>query len=305
MTATTISPQSPGGTGYRLRELVVEDPDGLFAPASLLNDLRRDLVEKLDDARAKARQAKVAAASLGMADAAAIGKTTAAGGGTPALPTLKIRVGQAVPPGDWGEIVVAVNSETQETDLQPLVSHVSNDPWPHVADAPDVAPVSSPTSLRLSLPVYTSELDFNRLRSAVKRLRRAGYEKWECADLATLRMLKSLGVDDITADWTLYAFNRAALAAVAELGVRRVVASPENSRANLRALAASGYDVEFLSQQSTPLFVSLTEPAAYESDSLVTFRRDGLFVTTRRTPRTFAAPDGAPTRLDLSWDCPS
>ena len=69
-------------------------------------------------------------------------------------------------------------------------------------------------------------------------------------------------VADITADWTLYAFNSRALAELSEMGVKRFVASPENNRENLQYLAESGYDVEFLTQQSTPLFVSLTKPAA-------------------------------------------
>ena len=82
----------------------------------------------------------------------------------------------------------------------------------------------------------------------------------------------------------------------------RFVASPENSRENLQYLAESGYAVEFLAQQSTPLFLSLTEPAPYASETLCTFRKDGLWVTTRRAPRTFAVPSGVSTRLDLSWD---
>jgi hypothetical protein len=232
--------------------------------------------------------------------------------------SVKIRVGQAVPAGDWGEIIVAINSETEEQELKAIVDcknlRVSRD-----ARDPQVAPTAGAAEsvanrggdesdargagdLRLSLPVYTSEPDFNRLRSAVKRLVRAGFAKWECSDLATLRLLKAVGVTDITADWTLAAFNANALATLAELGVFRVVASPENNRDNLQYLAESGFAVEFLSQQSTPLFISLTPPAPYESDDLVTFRRDGLWVTTKRTPRTFSVPDGAATRLDLSWD---
>ena len=124
-------------------------------------------------------------------------------------------------------------------------------------------------------------------------------------DLATLRLLKSLGVEDITADWSLAAFNSQALAELSAAGVRRFVASPENSRQNLSALAESGYAVEFLSQQSTPLFISLTKPEAEPDslgESLTYFRRDGLWVTTRTEPRTFDVPSGASSRIDLSWD---
>ena len=191
-----------------------------------------------------------------------------------------------MPSGDWDEIVVAISAETAD-DVP-------------AAEAGDAAAGRPP--VRLALPVYTAEPDFNRLRTSVKRLLRRGYAKWECSDLATLRMLRALGVTDVTADWTLAAFNSRALVALAGLGVRRFVASPENGRENLQYLAESGFDVEFLAQQATPLFISLTEPAAYASDTLVTFRRDGLWVTTKRVPRTFDVPSGAAVRLDLSWD---
>jgi len=108
-------------------------------------------------------------------------------------------------------------------------------------------------------------------------------------------------VEDVTADWTLYAFNSRALAELSALGARRFVASPENCRENLLYLAESGYDVEFLSQQSTPLFVSPTKPAADGVEGLSVFRRDGLWVTTRPVPRTFDVPKGASSRIDLSW----
>ena len=163
------------------------------------------------------------------------------------------------------------------------------------------------------MPVYTSELDFGRLRLAVKRLLRADYARWEASDLATLRLLRALGVADICADWTLYAFNSRAIMALAELGVKRFVASPENTGDNLRDLAESGFDMEFLVQQSTPLFISLTrpggvalaaEPSPLRLGDVVSFPRDGLWVTTKPVPRTFSAPPGVSTRLDLSWDVP-
>ena len=77
----------------------------------------------------------------------------------------------------------------------------------------------------------------------------------------------------------------------------------ENNRQNLQFLAESGYDVEFLDQQSTPLFISLTPPAAVPSaeSGLAVFRRDGLWVTTKKLPRAFSVPEGAASRVDLSW----
>lgn len=258
-----------GETDYSLGRLTLVDPDRRFAPMSMLNDLRRDFVERLDEARDAARRAKIAAAEADVAEVDL----------APAKPrrTIKIRAGQKLPAGDWDEIVVSISPENLEL------------------------PQADRALMRLALPVYTAEPAFNKLRILVKRLVREGFAKWEASDLATLSLLKSAGVEDITADWTLYAFNSRALAELSALGVRRFVASPENGRDNLQYLAESGYDVEFLSQQSTPLFVSLTKPAAETAEGLSIFTRDSLWVTTRPVPRTFDVPSGVSTRIDLSW----
>jgi len=265
-----------GETNYALGKLSLVDPDRRFTPMSVLNDLRRDLVEQLDEAREKTRRAKVEAA---LSDDGALPEISQ---GNVAARRLKICVGQTVPAGDWDEIIVAIDLSTT----------LSLD-----ASAFEKMP-------RLALPVYTAEPDFNKLRVLVKRLHREGFEKWEASDLATLRLLKAAGVSDITADWTLYAFNSHALTELSSFGVKRFVASPENVRENLSYLAESGYDIEFLAQQATPLFVSLTKPAAEQADGLAIYRRDNLWVTTRPVPRTFDAPAGASVRLDLSWNPP-
>lgn len=260
-----------GGTDYHLDRLDLVDEDGLFAPASLLNDLRRDLVEKLDDVRERLRCAKVDAVFDGEEIPPPV---------SGAIPrrVLKIRPEMKIPSGDWDEIVVSLA------------------PGEEFA-APGGADV------RIAVPVYTPELEFNRLRVMVKGLLRQGFTKWEASDLATLRMLRAMGVEDITADWSLYAFNSSALQELSRLGVRRFVASPENTRSNFSYLKESGYPVEFLSQQSTPLFISLTLPASMPAD-LAVYERAGLWITVRPSPRTFDAGAEAPLRVDLSWDAP-
>ena len=269
-----------GGSAYRLGEFELENPQGLFVPMGALNGLRRELVAKLDDAIVAARAARVDAA---LAD------VTAPSAAVAPLRVAKVRFGQAVPEGEWDEVVVAAAAE----DFAAM----------RFAEVAKGVPAGALP--RVALPVWTSELDFGRLRAFVRRLLREGCARWECSDLATLRLLREAGAEDVTADWTLFAFNRSALSLLSGLGVRRAVASPENSRENQRALAASGFAVEFLFRQSTPLFISLTKPETEGVDGLKVFRRGGLWVTTREGPRQFAPPDGAPTRVDVSWDPPT
>ena len=290
-----------GGTDWSLRNLTLLDPDHLFAPASLLNDLRRQLVERLDAARDAACAQKIAAAlGEGRAGGRAAARPSRVCGRVAALTTLKQRLDQPLPAdaARFDEIVLAIGHLTgraAEAALAPFTG----------------------LPVRLALPVFTHERDIPTLRTTVKHLLRAGFTRWEASDLATLHLLRQAGVSDVSSDWTLYAFNRAAIAELADLGVVRAVASPENAPENLAFLADSSLPFEFLEQQSTPLFISLTPPATGASRScatvhltslngshFTTFPLDGLWITARATPRRFTPPADAPRRLDLSWDPP-
>ncbi|MBO5775713.1 MAG: U32 family peptidase [Kiritimatiellae bacterium] len=266
------------GTGYYLRGFSLNDGGGLYAPASILNALRRSLVAMLNEKREEARKSALAAAL----DFSVEPKSSF--DDRKVLSTVKISSVSQLPLRDWDEIIIAISLATREEDISCVEKEAQG------------------ASLRLALPVYTSEPDFNRLRVLVKRFVRLGYRAWECSDLATLRMLKECGVEDITADWTLYAFNSYALALLSDAGVKRFVASPENTRENIECLAASGFDIEFLDRQCTPLFISLTKPETEGEERYSVFRKDGLYVTVSNSPRSFAPPQGSSVRSDYSWD---
>ena len=274
-----------GESGWRLGRLDVADPEGRFAPPSLLNDLRRDLVEKLDGVAADRMRERVASALKLIGQS---GNAADQEGDAQAFSVIKVRADQLgkVDTAGYDEVVVS---------------------WSESLDAAGLSP-----EMRIALPVFTPEPQFGKLRSSVKRLVRAGFSKWEASDLATLRLLKLSGVSDITADWSLYAFNSAAAAELAEAGVSRFTCSPENGEENLEALAGiAAPRPEFLESQSTPLFISLTKPSCDDpsrltgpkGDEFVSFKTGGLWITVRADRRTFHVPAGARfIRTDLSWD---
>ncbi len=296
-----------GGTRWAFYGISVEDPLGLFAPPALLNDARRRLVAALDSALEESRAARISAAlapSHGITPKNNLNLPPSRG------EILKLRLDQPLPPSiaDFSEIVVAVGHLPGREIEAALASRFA----------------ACAGRIRLALPVFTHEADFNALRSAVKHLMRAGFAKWEASDLAALRLLRALGATDITADWPLYSFNRAARAQLAEMGVARTVMSPESSAAAAAGEppfqtplpgTAGAAPVEFLVRQSTPLFISLTRPAAedpsrltgLDGDSFISYFSDGLWITIRAEPRTFPRPsgDGVILRTDLSWDAPS
>lgn len=286
-----------GETNWSLGTLHVEDPDGLFAPPSLLNTLRRDLVAMLDDAREKQLAATIAAVRK---EAAAPGRPLPPPANLPAA-TLKLRLDQPLPDdlSDYGEIIFAIGHH----DGKSVHASLNEQRTRQTADAPC-------PPIRLALPVFTHERDFSRLRTTVKHLLNAGFTRWEAADLATLRLLRALGVTDITADWTLYAFNTVARAELAAMGVSRHVASPEH--VSLPAPQDGEPVRETLVRQSTPLFLSLTRPETSDPSLLTNaagemftaFPIENLWVTTRVQPRLWRAAPGTIARTDLSWDPP-
>jgi hypothetical protein len=265
-----------GGTVWTLDTLKVSDPEGLFAPASVMNELRRKLVAALDGARARGMSEKTSAVREALEEERSESSVHGR------MRVVKIRLGQDVPPGAWDEVVVAIG---------------------HSGEVPEFG-----DEVRLALPAFTKESDYSRFRARVKNLVNSGYARWEAADLAGVRMLKSFGVDDITADWTLYSFNSQSVRALSELEVKRCVLSPEGEPRDMPR--SCPIPVECIIQQSTPLFISVTKPAADDPSRFTdakggefsSFELDGLWITTRVVPRTFPSPQNGIVRIDLSWD---
>lgn len=290
-----------GDTSWTLGTLSVNDPDKLFAPASLLNDLRRQLVAELDSQREAARLARMAAILKDLKDP----KDSDGSKDLNPLNVLKLRLGQSLPADitDFEEIIFAIGHARGKEIEASLATRCAE-----LRSILEAAGAPMP-AIRLALPVFTHERDFGALRAAVKHMVNLGIDKWEASDLATLRLLRALGLADITADWSLYAFNSAARRQLAALGVRRHVASPESASLSC-ATGGCLPSTERLSRQSTPLFISLTRPetpdpsrlVGLKGDEFAAYPIDGLWITARPEPRRYPAPPEAPRRVDLSWD---
>ena len=280
-----------GETKWALGELAVKDDEKLFAPPSILNETRRLLAEKTAMADDGEKEKKIASIVESL-----VSDVCGASEEESCSNNIKLRLSQTLPDDEkyFDEIVFAIGRASAQETLEKIAA----------------SGISNTGKIRLALPAFTQEKDFASMRRAVKQLAKAGFAKWEAADIATLRLLKNCSISDITADWTFYAFNSQAAKMLMELGVKRAVASPENSPSNLKALSNLELPFEFLDEQSTPLFISLTKPMAKDpslltglkGDKFTSFEMDGLWITTRVEPRSFSIPPGAKTtRTDISW----
>ena len=290
-----------GDTNWTLGSLTVNDPEHLFAPASLLNDLRRQLVARHDAQRETVRRERISTILGDIEVLNGIKDINDPNG----LNVLKLRLEQPLPEdiSDFDEIVFAIgHARGKEIEASITARCAELRRMLEEAGAPMPA-------IRLALPVFTHERDFGALRTAVKHMVNLGIDKWEAADLATLRLLRALGIADITADWSLYAFNVLARRQLADLGIMRHVASPESIPQSCAANASLPF-TERLVRQSTPLFISLTRPQTADpsrltgltGDTFAAYPIDGLWITARPEPRRFPVPPEALRRVDLSWD---
>ncbi len=300
-----------GTTAWRLGTLTLEDPDARYAPPSLLNEARRTAVAALDEAwrahRASRRDA--------------LARTWAAPAPTPAAacrppPRWSLKLRADTPPTAPGTLdglhtlVLALGHAAPETAAARLAA------WRRAAGAA--------TLLRPALPALARGAQPDALRRTVRALADLGWTDWECADLAGYRLLHDCGLRPRSADWTLYALNRAAAARLADLALETFVLSPEATAETARALLAQAAlggapAPEHLLYQHTPLFLSETPPALAAdaptptADAPLaladrrgrrfhTFTCDGRWVTVaEEATRAAPPPEAGLLRIDLSW----
>ncbi len=213
--------------------------------------------------------------------------------------TAKIHLTQQPAPvlGDADELVIQLGHAEAEA------VHCGLDIW--IAVVPR-------ERIRLAVPLIVRDNELAPLETRVRALAAAGWRRWECADLASLDLLRRCVPErtDVTSDWSFYALNRAADAFLREQGIARRVTSPEETLTNLTACAAER-PFEAMVFQFTPLFIAQTPPctgagsptrqpvtfADRRDRALHAFPLDGRWITTDERP--FACVDAIPDLLRL------
>ncbi len=238
-----------GDTAFELATFTLENPLGLFAPVSLLNELRRKLCADLGAVLATQTAARLARLRR-EADAEPAPLAT-----TPderwLLKIDKPAYLDAFEADDWRdveEVSVAV-----EVEPLPLL----------LAGLERLAGAVGRERIRLALPVITRRWEEQDLLARITALRAAGWQKWEAANISAWALLGQHEVLDLAADWPLYTLNSAAAAQWFAMGARRVTLSPEDGLDNLREMLPKlGARAAVIVYQDTPLFIAETCPVA-------------------------------------------
>ncbi|NLF16661.1 MAG: U32 family peptidase [Lentisphaerae bacterium] len=238
-----------GGTPFTCQSLTFDNPSGRFLRMADLNDLRRRLVEAL--------QQRFDEHLDGRADEAATRLLAAA----PARGSEAARWELGI---DRPEAIEAFPAAALE-GLDEVTL------WFDRLDDDDLARGLErlrgrlgEARLRLALPTVVRPWQEERLRRRLGRLLEAGQRRWMVANLAGFTYLEDGSDLDIAADWPLHTLNPFAAQALVALGCTSVTCSPEDSRDNLaRLLPAVGDLARVVIYQDTPLAISAV--CAFES----------------------------------------
>ncbi|HMC90106.1 MAG TPA: U32 family peptidase, partial [Gemmataceae bacterium] len=243
-----------GPTGLHLDRFTWRNDDSRFVPVSLLNQLRRNLVARLERQLRHAHEADVARLQKEVC---------------PACP----------PPGRtaafrWSIKVDRINfldgfEQEDWEDIDEIVVDIARDPLTPLAEKLEQwTGRIGKDRIRLALPALTRYWEDKSLRHKIEHLRAAGWHKWEAANLSAWHYLgrnadrPGAPALDLATDWSVYVLNRLAAEQLLQMGVTRFALSPEDGIANIRSLLAEyGSQAVLIVYQDTPLFVA--ESCAY------------------------------------------
>ncbi len=210
-----------GGTKFNLCKLHIDNKENLFVPASLANELRRELYAKIKIDFVKGDLPEVSENKCASSEAKFIVKVDD-------LNYLKLIDFNLI-----SEAVYLINSKSDISNLS----------------------LFPKDKIRIALPAVCRNVkDFNDI---VKNLLNLGYNKWEVANYWALEILPIEKLD-ISFDSTLYMLNSQAIEMAKEIGACRINFSLEDISINVCNLVEkSSLDTCFVMYQDIPLFTSV------------------------------------------------
>ncbi len=233
-----------GETGFELAGWMLNNPDELFVPVSLVNRLRRELMSGLATGLEAERQRRIQM----IRDREAVGVCgDHAGKASWSIKVDRLSHLAALGPDDVRDLETVI-LDIQRDSLAELQSGLEG-----------LAVRLGKDRIRLALPLMAREGEGGDLAAKVKSLRDQGWVRWEAASLWGLSLLGGAEVPgaSCTTDWPVYTTNRLAARQLVSMGIERFTLSPETDRHTLLSLARQFPEQSTLIvYQDTPLFIS-------------------------------------------------
>lgn len=199
---------------------------GFFAPISLLNDVRRQLIEKLTEKKGY----------------------TAPVIKSPILTGSSEKTGHIIKVDD---ILYLDNFTESDIDkISEFIIDISCD----IEKINNKIPMEK---IRISLPVITRNAFMSTIKNGIKRHLEKGFTKFSVSNIGGIYLMKEFNITDWICDYYLYALNDYSVEFLLSLGAKRITLSPEDSFENIKSLSDNfGANIDLLVYGDVPLFIS-------------------------------------------------
>lgn len=238
-----------GNSPFVMGDLRIDNPEQLFVPTSLLNELRRLAVATAEEALASNQQntARHISQELQQWRPDALPEKLA-------QPTWSVKIDQPFflnlfAEKDWQNLQVVIFDlgKISEKDLPAALASLEQK--------------VGRNRLCLALPAITRPLRQRNWPALVKTLFKDGWRRWQISNLGSLAMLSEAGASKsnawFSADWPLYVSNKAAARGWQELGLKRLTLTPDDSLENWTALLSElAPCLEVVAYSDLPLAIS-------------------------------------------------
>ncbi len=242
-TAARKAFEKTGDTRFSVNHLRVANPGNLFVPVSVLNDLRRNVLSRLDEQLSGEFERRVIAVRHA-ATADIPEKPDGSGGPKWSVKTDRFEHLASFEAEDW-----------QDTD-DVLIAIEQMQPAAILSGLERLSAIVGRERIRISLPLIARGRDRALLVRQIQALQEAGWQRWEAANLSAWRFLDVMQAD-VSTDWSVYVMNSMAAQQALELGASRITLSPEDGFENMRALLGLlGPRATVIAHQDTPLFIA-------------------------------------------------
>ena len=232
--------EKTGGTGLVVETLEIRNPDRLFVPLSVLNDLRRRLYER-------AGRSLSEASVSGRAEE----KETILKSEEPPFTRGKAAKSFSVKTDDAAFFEALMKSPLA---IDETVFLLSPDTDLSLFDG------KGPNRIRVALPAVARAWETPALKQKIEALTAAGFRKFEIANVWGLNVFKNKDVD-LSCDWPVYVANSSAARTVLDAGASFFTVSPETPEPEKLFKAFPDRAVGVI-YQDPPLFVSESCPYA-------------------------------------------
>lgn len=244
-TSTREAFEKLGETAFSISAFTIENPEELFVPVSMANQLRRDLMTELSNGMENALRTRIRTIQ-----GAECARRPSAPDATP-RPAWSIKVDRLGHLNSFGK--------DEAEGLEEILLEVHHDPL--AALIPGLNELSTRVGrerITLSLPLMVRDWERNELLAKVVALKEAGWSRWEAGSIWGLPETGHvLPGETLGTDWPVYVSNRSAARSLVGMGITRFVLSPEADGHSLQpVLAQFPEQAVVIVYQDTPLFIS-------------------------------------------------